>query len=594
MILLVGLLADHTWSTTRVRPLLVGELLVVLALVKVYDVVRSFAAARPDAALRHGADVLLLETHLHVDLERSVNHWLSTVTVLADLAAGWYQFVHLLVTLTVLACCYWRRPDIYRRARNSLVLVNLVGLAVFWLYPVAPPRLLPGAGFLDIDAIAGFGQGPKGPISPDMFGAMPSLHLAWATWTVIVARQLLREHEWPRRLVPGYAAVTGFVVVATANHYLMDVVAGIAVSLVCARVTGLINPKLTSGRTKQAVIAVFVPVVILLIVHAPQAAGISWSAVGSSILSVGPIWAVAMGVIWLAGLCAYATALAASLPGLTLRRALSLNLAGSAVANSVPLGGALSYALTTAMGRSWGFTPTSLTAFFAVTNVFNVLVRLLFGLTALIWFMVFGPHLANGASGLIVGAVAALAVLAASLVLGSDRLAAALGTVITRVQRRWQRLRGAPNAVRGDYPNLMIAIRSQVVTLLRESWLRLVLGMGGYLLLVGVLLDFCLRSLGTPQPILVVFAVVGIERLVTAIPLTPGGAGTAELTLFACLTAAGTAPADALAAALLYRLFTFFAEIPVGAVIALSWRFGSRLTPGGGYLTELQEPEPVA
>src|SRR5690348_6640730 len=133
----------------RDRPSLVGELLVVLILVKVYDLVRSFAATRQSAALAHGRDILALEGHLHLDPERTLNHWLTDSPLLTDAAAGWYQFAHLSITLAALACCYRWRPDIYRRARNSLVLINVVGLAVFWFYPVAPPRLLPGLGFID-------------------------------------------------------------------------------------------------------------------------------------------------------------------------------------------------------------------------------------------------------------------------------------------------------------------------------------------------------------------------------------------------------------------------------------------------------------
>jgi hypothetical protein len=229
-----------TWFN-RARPHLIGELLVVLVLVKVYDAVRSLSPARQGQAIEHGRDILSLETTTHIDVERVINHALTGSHFLTELAAGWYQFTHLTVTLTVLACCYWWRPDLYRPARSSLVAVNLIGLVIFWLYPVAPPRLLPGLGFIDADLLAGYGLGPAGPISANLFAAMPSLHLAWATWTVIVVRKMLVNRPWPRRLAPVYATTTGVVVVATANHYLLDVVAGIAVCLAASWATGLIR-----------------------------------------------------------------------------------------------------------------------------------------------------------------------------------------------------------------------------------------------------------------------------------------------------------------------------------------------------------------
>ena len=226
-------------GTGRLRPNLIGELLVVLTLVKVYDAVRSLAAARESEALEHGRNVLSVETFLHIDIERTLNQALAGSRALTELTAGWYQFAHLTATLSVLACCYRWRPEIYRRARSALVVVNLVGLAVFWLYPCAPPRLLPGSGFVDAGVVAGYASGPVGPVSADMFAAMPSLHVAWAIWTVIVFRMLLRQYRWARWLAPLYAVVTSLVVVATANHYVLDVVAGAAVALLAVIGTGL-------------------------------------------------------------------------------------------------------------------------------------------------------------------------------------------------------------------------------------------------------------------------------------------------------------------------------------------------------------------
>jgi hypothetical protein len=247
--------ADAPRRTPRLRPRLWGELLVVLALVKIYDLVRGLANTREDEALGHGFDVLHLEARLHIEIDHPLNHWLVRSSLLTHLAAGWYQFIHLTVTLSVLALCWWFAPAAYRRARNSLVLINLVGLTVFWAYPVAPPRLLPGAGFFDASAMAGLGTGPAGPVSPNLYAAMPSLHLAWATWTVVVARILLKEHRVARRLTPVYATITAVVVVSTANHYVLDVVAGVAVGLASVyvtRLTGLPRRPSTPDRSDRS------------------------------------------------------------------------------------------------------------------------------------------------------------------------------------------------------------------------------------------------------------------------------------------------------------------------------------------------------
>jgi membrane-associated phospholipid phosphatase len=212
------------------RPNLLGELAVVLVLVKVYDQVRGQEAARAGPARRHGDGILAVERWLHLDVERAATHWLAAQPAVSLVAAWWYQLAHLSVTLAVLAWCWLRRPDAYRRLRTALVLTNVAGLLVFLVYPVMPPRLLPGGGYVDAVAAAGFGPPHAGPVAADQYAAMPSLHLAWATWVAAVGVTLLagRRARWLCLLYP---VLTAVVVVVTGNHYVLDVVAGVAVAV---------------------------------------------------------------------------------------------------------------------------------------------------------------------------------------------------------------------------------------------------------------------------------------------------------------------------------------------------------------------------
>lgn len=214
------------------RPWIIGEIVVVLALLRVYDLIRAHAEVRAKVALSNGWHLLNAERWLHIDFERSVNHWTSLHHAVSLAASYWYQFFHITVTLVVLLWCYWRRPGSYRRARNALILTNVFGLAFFVLFPAAPPRFLPGAGFIDAVANAGFGSDHGGPVTADQYGAFPSLHLAWAVWTAVVAHRLTKN-KWLSRLWLGYPLITASVVVATGNHYVLDVLAGVAIALVC-------------------------------------------------------------------------------------------------------------------------------------------------------------------------------------------------------------------------------------------------------------------------------------------------------------------------------------------------------------------------
>ena len=206
-----------------------GEIAVVALLLVAYDRIRGVAHIHRAAALEHGSAILHLENALHVGVEPAVNQWLAGHNLLGRISVDYYQYLHVAVAMGLLVACYVFRPSVYRPARNALLVVNAVGLSVYLLYPVAPPRLLPGTTFLDLVARAGFGPTHGGPIPIDQYGAMPSLHLAWAAWAALVGF-VVTKVPWVRGLVVLHVALTAFVVVGTANHYLLDVVMGIALA----------------------------------------------------------------------------------------------------------------------------------------------------------------------------------------------------------------------------------------------------------------------------------------------------------------------------------------------------------------------------
>ncbi len=235
----VGTLARLRAAVTRppnARPYLLGELIVVAFLLRIYDLVRGWAEVRKVSALHHGQDIMTVEGWLHVRFEHAVNVWSNQHHAVDLLASYWYQFGHISLTFAVLIWVWIKRPAAYRSARNALVMINVVALAVFLLYPVAPPRLLPGYTFIDSVANAGFGTTHGGPVTADQYGAMPSLHIGWAVWTAVVAYRLVKDARlaWVWLFYPW---ITLYVIVATGNHYVADAVVGLALALVTLRLT---------------------------------------------------------------------------------------------------------------------------------------------------------------------------------------------------------------------------------------------------------------------------------------------------------------------------------------------------------------------
>ncbi|HEX4110500.1 MAG TPA: phosphatase PAP2 family protein [Solirubrobacteraceae bacterium] len=225
-------LPARTAAAARRRPRWWLELVLVALLLFVYDLVTNLAPLRRAAAIRHGRDLLRIEHSLHLSPERSLDRWLSHHHGLALALADVYDNAHFVVTFGVLLWLWIWHSDRYVPLRRALVLTNLLAFAVFLLYPTAPPRLLPGQGYIDVVAQTGaIGSWHTGALShdADQYAAMPSLHLAWAWWSVISLALVVRGRLW-RGLFGLYPLLVGFVVLSTGNHYLIDAVAGSALA----------------------------------------------------------------------------------------------------------------------------------------------------------------------------------------------------------------------------------------------------------------------------------------------------------------------------------------------------------------------------
>jgi membrane-associated phospholipid phosphatase len=211
------------------RPRWWGELLVIVWLAWLYDMVTNLAPVREKLALAHARDILDFEQSLHIAPELALNRWLVDHRVLGTILSYYYDNAHFVVTFALLAWLWFKRADIYRPLRSALVTINAIGLLVFWRYPVAPPRLLVADGFTDVVAASHtVGSWHTGSLAADanQFAAMPSLHIAWAVWCMLVL-WCLSKRVWVRTLALAYPCLTGFAVLATGNHYVLDLVGGI-------------------------------------------------------------------------------------------------------------------------------------------------------------------------------------------------------------------------------------------------------------------------------------------------------------------------------------------------------------------------------
>ncbi len=238
------------------RPRWWGELLVIAWLAWLYDIVTNLAPLQEKLALAHARDILSFEQSLHIAPELALNRWLVAHQALATILSYYYDNAHFIVTFGLLGWLWWKRADIYRPLRSTLVLINVIGLIVFWRYPVAPPRMLVADGFTDVVAASGtIGSWHTGSLASDanQLAAMPSLHIAWAVWCSFALWQI-SPRTWVRALALVYPCATAFAVLATGNHYVLDLIGGLltfALALAVVRLASVahVTKLLLSRRT---------------------------------------------------------------------------------------------------------------------------------------------------------------------------------------------------------------------------------------------------------------------------------------------------------------------------------------------------------
>lgn len=321
---------------------------------------------------------------------------------------------------------------------------------------------------------------------------------------------------------------------------------------------------LLNNRWFQAVVGLVV-VIVAFVVALPRFA--DYDQVWSQLRSLDSAVLPALVVVGLVNLIAPSAPQCAALPGLRLDHAVATDWTTTTVTNLLPGGSALAIGLTWRMYRSFGLASEAIARSIVVTGVWDAFVKLGTPLVAIAWLATQRPVGVVLVQAAVVGAV--LFVVAAGLmvaVLSGPGTSKRVGRIVERL-----RIFGT------GWPKRLDGLRTETVTLLSGRWRSLTLWtVAGHANLF-VLLVICLRAVGIDRSVLglaPILAAFAFGRLVTAVPLTPGGLGVMEVGLVGALGAVGQAPeAEVVAAVLLFRFLTFAVPLPLGAIGWLWWTF---------------------
>jgi uncharacterized membrane protein YbhN (UPF0104 family) len=300
------------------------------------------------------------------------------------------------------------------------------------------------------------------------------------------------------------------------------------------------------------------------------------------------VWASTHAMTWPQALLVAAAAAASTwimicsvLPSIRLREAAVVNLGSNAVANTLPAGGALAMGVSWAMLSSWGVSTAQYVLYTLVSGIWNVFARLgLPALALLVLAAAAGPGAGPGA-GLIAAAAVGLLLLAGlGLLVRSEAFAFRAGRVLQYGAVTACRLVRRRAAI--DVPGSLLGFRRQAGALIAARGWRITIATVAANLTLWLVLLACLRGVGLSQAQVswpTSLAAYAFVRLLTVLPITPGGLGITELGLIGILAAGAghQATAQITAAVLLYRAVTYLPPIPLGAIACLAWRYAPAL-----------------
>ncbi len=213
------------------------ELLFTGAIYLFYESTRNLTKSGANAAYENALEIIRAQKWLRINWEYEVQQFFIDDRWVLISSNYFYGAGYVVSTLFALIWLYRRRPDHYPFWRNTLAIGTLLGLVGFRFYPLMPPRLLDVHlgelvyGFVDtlkeFPTLWSFDNSAMEKVS-NQYAAMPSLHCGWAIWVMVSTFGLVRTQVM-KVVVVLLPVTTIFVVVVTANHYLLDAVGGLLI-----------------------------------------------------------------------------------------------------------------------------------------------------------------------------------------------------------------------------------------------------------------------------------------------------------------------------------------------------------------------------
>jgi hypothetical protein len=197
----------------------------------IYVAVRAVTEGAPARAVANAEHLVRFERRIGLDWEHAIQDVVLRESALVDFFNWVYVWMYWPFIVAGIVILFVVDRVRYRLARNAIFLSGSIGMVIFATIPVAPPRFMPGyVGTVSEAARQHFVT--SAPHWVNRYAALPSFHAGWTmAVSVVLASMCTSKGLRVLALMPGVLMTVA--VVATGNHYVVDVVLGDTISLGC-------------------------------------------------------------------------------------------------------------------------------------------------------------------------------------------------------------------------------------------------------------------------------------------------------------------------------------------------------------------------
>jgi membrane-associated phospholipid phosphatase len=210
---------------------ILGQAALVIIGIVAYFSIRHVTEGSEDVAVDHALDIVAFQESMGIGIEAALQAPVAGSHVLQALANWIYIWGHWPVIIVTMIWLAWRHVEQFRRLRDGMMVSGALGMLIYASYPVAPPRLA-GLGLIDtVSENSSAYRVLQPPSFVNQYAAMPSLHFGW---DLLVGMAIFSAATTTLVRVVGamMPLLMAYAVIATANHYVLDVVGGLLLVMV--------------------------------------------------------------------------------------------------------------------------------------------------------------------------------------------------------------------------------------------------------------------------------------------------------------------------------------------------------------------------